>query len=301
MIEYVKRGDDVKFEINENYQKKLTKIEKIISRYDCLFEDGTQEFGFDFTDDLYSIWYKCQNITRNVSYSKDALKFCDVRSGGIIFVFKDKKYVFLPVTDNQKRNAFLQKLGEMMKSSYSAFKFSVSQRLALPGEDGKSKRVSYDFTDNPIVYLIMGIIAIIMGIVFMFMFDDYENVTRESCTDYEGRFEEYIDEGSRGISVILEDGEMQYIRACCCTPELKDKLEVLQKGEALTFIIEDASGYTLEISKGEETLLEFDDSLAEIKKETIGFGCIGIGVTCCAVFMIFYGMVRIVQEKKEKQ
>ena len=102
----------MKIKIDGQYRENIDRLSRRLKKSVCLFDmDKTLELGFSLEEDHMRIWYSTQYETDIITYSYKSLKRCEVHTNGYLLIFKDKKFVFLPVTDDEENDMELLDIG----------------------------------------------------------------------------------------------------------------------------------------------------------------------------------------------
>ena len=293
----------MKFSIDVKYKENVTALsKKKLKKYQCIFDlNSTQKGGFELEESFMRVWYMIDGNITTHNYDYKKLKYCIVRSNGYVIIFKDKKYIFLPVTDNKKENNKLLEIGEYFHNNYTAFRFSVTQRLSLPEDSNKKskKRVGFDKADSPWIMIGMAIVAALMSIVFITMPRDYKSISREEAVSYEGQYDSYR-EGSKDYVYITLADETEYtIHQICVYGETLDSLDRLQKGEKLYVLVNPKTEYVVELKTESNEILNFEKSQADMQREAKWFMWLGIAIDIGGVYLLIYGIYQLIKERKE--
>lgn len=293
----------MKFSIDIKYRESIEALsKKKLKKYQCLFDINiTQRAGFELEEEFMRIWYMVDGNTTTLKYEYNQLKHCVVFSNGYAIIFKDKKYVFLPVTNNEKSNNELMEIGMWFKNEYSAIRFIVHQRLRLPSDNHKNgkKRVSFDKSDSPYALITIAILGALASIIFIKMPNDYKPIERENAVVYEGIYESYYTDSKDYIEITFKDEKEYTIHECLRSREVYDKLDTLSEGEKLYVLENPEIGYIIELRTDKEEIINFDTSQAKMLKNAKFFMWMGICVDIAGVFLLAYGIYQLIAERKE--
>lgn len=153
--------------------------------------------------------------------------------------------------------------------------------------------------NNPTWLSIIGIVAILMGIVFIAINGSNAPVLREEAISCVGEFEEYdVWEDER--TIYFTDGSAYDVHYRTETDELAQALSSLEKGTRLYLLINPNNEYVVEIRTETEELLHFETSQLQIETfERRSFVAI---ITICfagGAFLIVYAIFLSKHKKKE--
>ncbi len=295
----------MKFSIDIRYKENVEALaKKKLKKYQCLFDlNTTQRGGFELEEESMRVWYMIDGNVTTHKYDYKELKHCVVRSNGYIIIFKDKKYIFLPVTNNEKENNELLEIGEYFQENHSAIRFIVEQRLCLPSEENKKgkRRVNFDKYDSPWGMIAIAVLCALMSIVFITMPNRYQPISRDEAEIYEGVYDSYEIGSKDYVYIHFEDKTELDIHECCASRELLDSLDELEKGEKLYSLINTDLGYIIELKTESTELLNFDDTQAQMLRNAKWFMWLGIVVDAGGVYLLGYGIYQLLRERKEDE
>ncbi len=154
--------------------------------------------------------------------------------------------------------------------------------------------------ESPIGVLIVGILAIIMGTVFILSQNENTPVTREEATVYVGEFESY--DSARNYSDLnFSDGTTLSVYPHTETQDFIDTMNSLPRGTRLHVLINPNNDYVAEIKTDTVEILNFESSQQRIVDYDNGYVAIGIFTVAGGVFLIFYSIALRSNTKKEKE
>lgn len=168
----------------------------------------------------------------------------------------------------------------------------------------KSKTInglSGAMTENPVVVMVVAVLAILFGVFFTFMQNSNQPILREEAVAYSGCFDYYDDSWDNYREICFEDGSVYDVYAHTETADFQEKMKSLSKGTKLYLLVNPNNDYVVEIKTDTEELLNFEASQQEIYD--YGWGYVGIGVFACGcgVFLMAYGIVLIGHKRKETE
>ncbi len=293
----------MKFSIDTKYRENIEALsKKKLKKYQSIFDlNVTQRGGFEFEEDSMRVWYMVDGNTTSVKYEYNQLKHAVVFSNGYAIIFKDKKYIFLPVTNNEKSNNELLEIGIILKNEYSAIRFITHQRLRLPSDNRKNgkKRVNFDKSDSPYVIITMAVLMAVVSIIFIKMPNDYKIIERENARPYEGIYESYYTDSKDYIELSFKDEMKCDIHECLGSIDLYDKLDSLSSGEKLYVLENPETGFIIELKTDKEEIINFETSQAKMLKNAKFFMWMGIIADIGGVYLLIYGVYQFLKERKE--
>ena len=145
-----------------------------------------------------------------------------------------------------------------------------------------------------------GILAIVMGLVFIIAHKDYKPIPRSEAVAYSGEFSEY-DAWKNYRTIVFEDGSEYDVYPHTLTQEFEDTMESLKKGTKLDILVNPNNDYVIEIVAGSREILNFDESQAALDSYDNGYIAIDAVVCFCGVFLIVSAFVFSAQRKKETE
>ncbi len=236
--------------------------------------------------------YRYRQIKKLISYTD-----------GLLVIFKDKNFVFLPVTDFEDADDGLVLIAKTLFEKMK-FKFSVRGRLYVinyDSENQKRKHLNLTSAHSPVICIIGTVVAVLIAILFSVMPNVYEPVSREECTAVTSNFETFDKDSDDTIYLYFEgEDEEQWIDYSCYSNELYTKISALKKGDKLEMLINPNIDYIVELKHSGEEILNFDISQKAMYEDAKEMGKFGYYIVAVAVVMLVVGIVRIVNEKKQK-
>lgn len=159
----------------------------------------------------------------------------------------------------------------------------------------------YPISNNPYAIFVIAVLAVIMGVFFIFSQNDNKPVSREEAVAYSGTFDHYDDSLDNYREIYFEDGSFYYVYPHTETYEFNEMMHSLEKGTKLYLLVNPNNEYVAEIKTDTEELLDFEESQKAIDDYDNGYIGIGIFIICCAAFLTFYAVGSLNFEKKEKK
>ncbi len=154
-----------------------------------------------------------------------------------------------------------------------------------------------------------GVVAVIVGIVFIFVSDFYSGVSRENCLQVEATFDQCKSRSSQssqgGFTYYLtfEDHDNDYtIHPSCHRGHLIEDLLKLRSGASARLLIDENSGIIYELEVDGKIWLSFDDAKKQIDNNMqmahyIAYAFFAMGAVC----IISSGISFIFFRKKKSQ
>ena len=295
----------MKFNTDHIYKESLSLYEKKFSKYDNMIKADTVEYSIKFEDKVFKIWWKSTTQTKSCEYAKNGVKQFHIFSKGCLIVFKDKKYIFIPVTENDDKNEFLIDFCTEVRKAVGEHRVGVAQRLALPDGEGGRYHVGFDSFDSPVFIVIVALLAAVMGFVFFIGGDDYKNVTRENCIEYTGVVSNITGEAwyeeNDYCDIEFEDGELYTVDGTVISDDVKNALKTIDVGDTVTLLYFEEEYSVMEVMSDGREILPFEWAYEVLNREATIFYWMGIGVWAVDIFLLAYGIRGIIREKKEKE
>lgn len=160
---------------------------------------------------------------------------------------------------------------------------------------------SYSMSPKYAVFLF--IIGILLGSVFTFGMQYWnKNVARKDCTIVKTQFLSYDENRHRGhiqeIAIDCADGNRYFIDGVVIDKKLLNKLSSLHKNKNITLLIHPNSNTIVEFSIGKNVLLNFDETITKLGKESYVFLFLGIFMYFCALVGLCYTVHHITLRRK---
>ena len=149
--------------------------------------------------------------------------------------------------------------------------------------------------------IVTAIIALVLGTIFIFGMGDWTGpVTRAEARDITATFSSFQESKKRGdvqeIILRFDDHEQLYIDRTCITEALCEEIEALAPHTVVRMLVHPNSNTVLEMTVGETTLLNLEESVEKLSGEASGFKVLG-GV--CYVLSIG-GLVQVIMSNRKK-
>ena len=155
---------------------------------------------------------------------------------------------------------------------------------------------------RPIILILIGVLAIIMGVVIFIPVRSYVFVTRDEAVSYTGMFDRFeYDEDGGHYEVYFSDDSLYYMVTSDETIELANNKDVLEKGSQLHILINPKTDYVLEIKTDDEELLSFDSTLKSLRSEGVVFSALAVVVIGMGVFLLVTARLVTVNKQKDAE
>lgn len=153
---------------------------------------------------------------------------------------------------------------------------------------------------SPKSLVLIGILAIVMGIFLIVSQRGNKPISRDEAVAYSGKFEKYeISKNYCGIC--FQDGTVQEVYPHTETGEFREKMQSLPKGTRLRILVNPNNTYVVEIKTKTEELLNFEKSQQDIDSYDNGYIVLGVFICISGVFMIFYAFMIKKNKQNEEQ
>ena len=154
--------------------------------------------------------------------------------------------------------------------------------------------------NSPIATVIFSLIAIALGILFIFITTSNTPASREEALSYSGEFAKY-ESGRSYCSVEFKDGSSYDVYPHTVSAEFERTMESLKEGTKLYILVNPNNDYVAEIRTDNAEILNFEKSQQEIDSYDNGYIVIGIIVIVCGVFLLSFGTGLGLYKKKETE
>ena len=138
--------------------------------------------------------------------------------------------------------------------------------------------------------LFVGILAIIVGIIFIAMQSVNEPIPRSQAVSYSGEFSEY-EVSKNYCSINFKDGTVYEVYPHTETGEFRDKMESLPKGTMLYILVNPNNDCVVEVATAKEELLNFEKSQQDIDSYDNGYIAIGAFSCIAGVGLIIFALL----------
>lgn len=146
--------------------------------------------------------------------------------------------------------------------------------------------------------LVSAVVAICLGILFIFLQSYTKPIDRKEAISYSGVFESYKSR-KNDCTIYFEDGSKNSVYPHTESREFRQTMMSLNKGTRLYILVNPNNHCVIEIKTDTEELLNFESSQEAIDEYDNAY--IAIGYFCCAVgvFFIIYGICLANYKRKE--
>lgn len=289
------------YRIDTLYREKLSEYEKSTSRCECILPKDCTEYSVRFENKTFTVKYKSLSGNGTAVYKKGDLLCYEVRRHGLILIFKNKKFVFIPVTNDEDQNDFLMGFCRVLNGTYRLSRERVGERLAIPDGEGSTMLVGIDPFHNPFALIGVALLAAFLGFVFFIGGDDYDGVTREDCTVIKGVLAEYESSfDGDDHKIRFEDDSIYWLERCTVSAKVEDGLKSLSEGDSVLLLWHAETESVMGIENEGREILTFDWAYRQLYRDARAFYWMGIGVWCLGGLLLCYGIYNIKKEREEK-
>ncbi len=290
----------MQFKVDYNYRsrvealsqkyKKLTPVFNCNGAIDIGFELGNREVliseGTGFNEKRYV--YRYRQIKKIISFTD-----------GLLVIFKDKKFVFLPVTDNEIADEDLVFIAQVFHEQFK-LKFHIKGRLYVINYDShkqKRKRVNFDFADSPIIVTIISVVALLVGVLIATLPNIYIPVSKEECIVYTGEYESFEKDDDDTFFIYFKNGDEQWIDYSCYSSKLYSEIVALEKGTKLEILLHPDSEYVVELVCDGEEILNLNFAQEAMYEDASYTAWLGYLVIAAGTFLLIYAIIRFANER----
>ncbi len=144
-----------------------------------------------------------------------------------------------------------------------------------------------DIMNSIPVVLGTAIVAIALGLFFIFSQGANKPIQREEAVSYSGEFMKY-DSSKNYCGIHFKDGSYYNVYAHTETSDFRDTMKALDEGTKLDILVNPNNNYVVEIKTENEELLNFELSQQEIDAYDNGYVVLGIFICIMGVALILY-------------
>lgn len=298
--------------ITSEYINLVNKLGKNKQTAEYTFEFDVENYkgkhiSVEFFDETFTI--QCSNGEKKVSEQKTykQIKMCCEISDGLILYFRDKRYFFIPVGNNDGYNTELICAVAALHLKCGDFRFKCHSRMAVPDLSPKNKAkkdIRITVLEPPILMIFVAILAVFLGFVFTSMRYLNAPILKSEAEVISKSFDRYElshRRKDRNISIFFTDGEREEIRSCCIGDNLIKRLDALDKGMPITVLVNPNNDYIIEITSDNGEILNFNYAQRQLKNEGTGFFWLGIFIWAAAIYLAGTGIVILIRERKHKR
>lgn len=294
----------MKFSINRKYTQAMEKATRKAKKFSRLYAcDPGAMLEMEWEENTMQFRYSAVGESREAIYTLKDIKRCEVSSGGCLLLFRDKKYVFLPVTDAEENDSELIDFCEMLHEELDGLHFFVIQRLSVAQdkETGKRMRIGFSKSDSPIGMIVMAVLSALLATVFVTQSADYEILERSQCSAYTGLYASYSADSNDYVDVHLTNKEYYTVHYANASDDFLEKLDALEKGAYLEILENPKAMYVVEILADGQEILNFDTAQTAMLQAETGFVYLGIALYIGAAYLLGYGIYQLIKEKREEK
>ena len=122
----------------------------------------------------------------------------------------------------------------------------------------KNKSYKDVIMNSPIAVAILGVLAILFGIAFVFLRPDNTPITRQEAVAYSGSLDHYS--SSKFCDIYFEDGSVYSIHSDTEKSEFREEMKSLKKGTRIHILVNPNNDYVVEVRANGKNLLDFEKS-----------------------------------------
>lgn len=149
--------------------------------------------------------------------------------------------------------------------------------------------------------IVESIFGLVLGTIFIFGMGHWNApVTRAEARDITATFSSFQESKKRGevreIILRFDDHEQLYIDRLCINEALCGEIEALAPHTVVRLLVHPNSNTVLEMTAGETTLLNLEESVEKLSGEVYGFRALG----CVCYVLAIGGLVQIIMSNRKK-
>lgn len=149
--------------------------------------------------------------------------------------------------------------------------------------------------------IVESIFGLILGTIFIFGMGHWNApVTRAEAWDVTATFSSFQESRKRGevreIILRFDDHEQLYIDRLCIDEVLSGEIEALAPYTVVRLLVHPNSNTILEMTAGETTLLNLEESVEKLSGEVYGFRALG----CVCYVLAIGGLVQVIMSNRKK-
>lgn len=290
----------MQFSVNFNYKNRVEGLCQKYKKITPVFNVNTiTNMGFELGNREVLVFHNNGITDGREIYSFKQIKKVVSFTDGLLIIFKDNKFVFLPVTDNEFTDKDLLDIAHFLFLEMK-MKFHIHSRLYVINYESnkqKRKRITFEFSHAPIVVAIVSIIIIFIGLFISAMPSSYIPVSREKCIVYTGRYESFEKDEEDYIYIYFKNGDEQWIDCSCYSSKLYTKIAALKEGEKLEILLHPDNEYIVELVSNGEELLNLEFAQKVMCEDVEGMEYMGYVIIIAGVIALIYGISRFVAER----
>lgn len=149
--------------------------------------------------------------------------------------------------------------------------------------------------------IVDAILGLVLGTIFIFGVGYWTGpVTRAEARNITATFSSFQESRKRGdveeITLRFDDHEQLYIDGTCITEALCEEIEALAPHTVVRLLVHPNSNTVLEMTVGETTLLNLEESVEKLSSETSGFKVMG----CVCYVLAVGGLIQVIVSSRKK-
>ena len=315
--------------MNDEYRDLLALVSRYVQKKQLrplANETDAREYECFYQLDQNVLEYWQDGFSR--TYPVREIKLCRSYASGLFLVFRDKRFLILPVTGDSEANTELALITQLLYQAMP-LRFDDSERLYFPETEEQPEEQAMDdpkgWRDKqrsrkkngrrhgiyvaadaahavsrfPILIFIVVLLAMIPATVFVRMPARDKPLAREELETVTGRLAKWTFE-SKYDSVTLSDGVEYEIPYIAVTGETEDKLKSVPAGAEIMLLLSPDSGCAVGVEQGEKILLDANAVQKKVHRESVAFMVMGVIIYAASPFLVAYGIAQIVLEKRHR-
>lgn len=292
-------------QIGEKYRNAMFEHSKKLKGYETLFDcDRATGFSYYSNKDYICINYKLDGVSKKISvkYRHKDIKKCKVYSNGCLMIFKDKRFVFLPITEDIDENLKLAELCKVLSKKLGDFRFVYVESLCMPCEKNTDEiiRLNLSMESSPVLTLIGVIFIVFFATVFVSSKNDFVPAQRVECESYSGIYKDHEVGYNDAVTIYFEDGREIEVNGECCSSEFEENLERIKKGEQLDVLVNPKHQSAVEIISSDRVILDFARAQRSLYDSAKFFWWLGMFCYFVALYLIVRTIRMLATNKREK-
>lgn len=294
----------MRFKADYNYKNRIEEFCNKYKNFTPVFDlNSVIDIGFELGNNEVLI-----TRSNTITEGKDIYRYKQIKkivcfSDGLLVMFKGNKFIFLPVTDNENTDEDLIYIARVFYENMKG-RFHVHSRLYVinySSDIQKRKRITFRFSDLPIVPTVLSVILILFGLVFSTMPSSYIPVSREKCVVYTGEYESFEKDEDDYMYIYFKNGDEQWVDCSCYSSKLYTKMAALKEGDKLEILLHPDNEYVVELVCDGEEFLNLDFAQKAMYEDIEGMDYFGYVVVLVGVLVLIYGISRFVAERPKNR
>lgn len=149
--------------------------------------------------------------------------------------------------------------------------------------------------------IVDAILGLVLGTIFIFGVGCWTGpVSRAEARDITATFSSFQESKKRGnvqeITLCFDDHEQLYIDRLCIDEALCEEIEALAPHTVVRMLVHPNSNTVLEMTVGETTLLNLEESVEKLSGEASGFKVLG----CVCYVLAIGGLIQVIVSNRKK-